>query len=189
MGSGTWLHSKEDSLTHSLSFLLFSYILKSSVLWDMTLCIALKVERRFGGTWRFCLYDRPDTTFYPKTSIDFQRTRWSYQKLELFVSTVVRTANPAFFYLLPVFLSSIFPLLLCLILLAWSKILELTCCGLPYACWHPSYKKVMTLSSPESELLTCALFSALCARLGLYWRRAGGDVTTTIFSLLSIVLY
>jgi hypothetical protein len=39
---------------------------------------SLKVERRLGGTWRFHLHGRPETTFSSKTSIDFRRTTRSY---------------------------------------------------------------------------------------------------------------
>jgi hypothetical protein len=117
----------------------------------MSLCIPLKVERRFGGTWwRFHLHGGPVTIFSSETPIDFQRTTRSY----IFGDRTLRN-NRCENYKSCILLSSILPLLLPLILLAWSKTLELTCRGLPCACWHPSYKKMKTLSSRESELLTC----------------------------------
>jgi hypothetical protein len=67
------------------------YYLKSSVFWDIMSCIPLKVNRRFGGTYRLIIQDRrisqarnqceagrKKSSYSSETSVDFQRTTRRY---------------------------------------------------------------------------------------------------------------
>jgi hypothetical protein len=95
------------------------HFFKNLIFWDITLCRQLKVSRRFGET---CLHlqgrimSQAETSFPPaftlvyclahsltlnmevtyssETAVDFQRTTERYfSKMELFISTVVRTSD------------------------------------------------------------------------------------------------
>jgi hypothetical protein len=69
---------------------------KSSIFWDITPCGSLKINRRFGGKCRHLLRPwRWRRHFPPKCRLTFN---WLHgvisQKIELFITTAVRTSNP-----------------------------------------------------------------------------------------------
>jgi hypothetical protein len=72
--------------------------LKSTIFWDITPRSPLKVNRRFGGTYRLHLQGRRITE--QETSVEAGRFTFNglhggiYQKIELFITTAVRTLNP-----------------------------------------------------------------------------------------------
>jgi hypothetical protein len=77
-----------------------SWTLKSTIFWDITLCSLLSIYRRFGGTYRLHLQGRKISLARWRRHIPPKR-RFTLnglhgvisQKIELFITTAVRTSN------------------------------------------------------------------------------------------------
>jgi hypothetical protein len=76
--------------------------LKSTIFWDITPCSLLKVNRRFGGTYRLHLQGRKISRARNQSESRWQATTLTLnglhgvisQKMVLFITTAVRTSNP-----------------------------------------------------------------------------------------------
>jgi hypothetical protein len=71
--------------------------IKSTIIWDITPCSPLKVNQRFGGTYRIHLQVRTKRWrryFPPKPRLTFNGPHGVIsQKIALFITTAVRTSN------------------------------------------------------------------------------------------------
>jgi hypothetical protein len=92
------------------------YILKSTILWHITPCSKLKVNRRFGGKYRLHLQGRKISWARNQSESRWQAWRWSRyvppkrqqtfnglhgvicQKIALFIIIAVRTSNLTYLY-------------------------------------------------------------------------------------------
>jgi hypothetical protein len=75
---------------------------KCTIFWDITPCSPLKVNRRFGGTYRLHLQGRKISRAQNQRESRWQaKLRWKRlhavisHRIELFITTAVRTSNPA----------------------------------------------------------------------------------------------
>jgi hypothetical protein len=90
--------------------------LKNTIFWDITPCSPLKVNRRFGGTYRLNLQGRKISRARNQRESGWQGEHGVIsQKIVLFITTSVRTSNPTEF---KVFYSGVTR---CLKLLFWTS--------------------------------------------------------------------
>jgi hypothetical protein len=73
-------HLCEKCITHTGSEVLTASVMKSFILWDITPCNSLKVNRRLPSAsyWAYSSGLKMEATYSSETSVDFQRTMRRY---------------------------------------------------------------------------------------------------------------
>jgi hypothetical protein len=85
-------------VSYSVGFeVLTAVVIKSTIFWGITPCSPLKVNRRFGGTYRLHLQSRRTRwkRYSPKRRMTFNGLHGVIsQKIVFFITTAERTSDP-----------------------------------------------------------------------------------------------